>query len=221
MGWTCVTINVFSENDKRFLGEVIALCHENKFSIRFPHQKSVDNCGGFFNEHTLATALGKETEEFLSILVHEFSHVEQFLDKSSPWHDSFWKKHGDAISWDYLDGKPDLSPNIVTRSFKASIAVELDCERRAVKNIRKYKLNLDIPYYIQKGNAYLYAYYYFRKNQCWYKPDRKIYEYKEVIKEMPTEYHESANDYWKKNQVVWDYLDKHHKVLIKKKYAGV
>ena len=67
-------------------------------------------------------------------------------------------------------------------AFHNTILLELDCEKRTVKKIKKYKLNFDIDIYVQKANAYLYGYGVSFKKKIW--PSRP-YERPSVINKMP------------------------------------
>jgi hypothetical protein len=79
------------------------------------------------------------------------------------------------------------------------------------KKIKKYGLNIDTEDYIKRGNIYLYSYYCFYHQKCWYDSKFKIYDQTDIIKKMPTKYL-NLEDYWIKNPLVWDFLKNHNNI---------
>jgi len=75
--------------------------------------------------------------------------------------------------------------------------LELDCEKRAVKNIKKYNLPVNIETYIQKANSYILFYNYVKETRQWSKPGNAPYALKNKelwslcpTKFMPDSYYE-------------------------------
>ena len=133
------------------------------------------NVGGYFNEEangdfkgTLATAL--KCPDYMDILVHEFSHMEQYIEKTNIWKGA--NQCGPMDDW--LLGK-DVK-NIEERIDQVKW-LELDCEKRTVKNMIKYNLPVNISSYIQKANSYILFYNYIKETRLWCKignsPDEK------------------------------------------------
>jgi hypothetical protein len=91
----------------------------------------------------------------------------------------------DIFAW--TNGKR-LTKKKVQAYIKGVLAVELDCEKRAVENIKKFGLPCDIDDYIQKANAYVYFYQFVLKRRKWYSPGKAPYEIPEVYSKMPTKF---------------------------------
>jgi hypothetical protein len=169
-----------------FLQTVKDKCEEHnvKFILRNTNRININNTyvGGYFSEATKTTELvcATKSSEYESLLVHEFSHLEQW---SEPYH--VYKKvdkyTDDIDKW--IAGKSVKNIEFKIDQIKL---LELDCEKRAVKNIRKYELKIDIPTYIQKANCYILFHNYLKETRRWNKV-HLIYS-KELLKLCPTKF---------------------------------
>ena len=138
--------------------------------------------GGYFSdiskkEGELACAI--KSPEYKSLLVHEFSHLEQWSERSHIW--SISKYAYDIDSW--LAGESIRNIDFKIDQIKL---LELDCEKRAVKNIKKYELKIDIPTYIQKANCYILFHNHLKETRRWNK-SHLIYS-KELWKLCPNKF---------------------------------
>lgn len=138
--------------------------------------------GGYFSdiskkEGELACAI--KSPEYKSLLVHEFSHLEQWSERSHIWGIS--KYAYDIDSW--LAGESIRNIDFKIDQIKL---LELDCEKRAVKNIKKYELKIDIPTYIQKANCYILFHNHLKETRRWNK-SHLIYS-KELWKLCPNKF---------------------------------
>jgi len=103
---------------------------------------------------------------FLSTLVHEYSHMEQWRDKSKYYVQGYrgWD------SWDimnrWLQGH-EFKRTTINRSINVIRNCEVDCERRAIKNIKKFNIPVNIKSYCQKANVYIYFHNYIKKTRVW------------------------------------------------------
>ena len=115
-----------------------------------------DQCSGYFDgdEKVLVVACGKPVEKWMEILVHEFSHMEQWKsdDRWSTWDNAALKL------WSWMDNSAIMNKKQLSNVLDDMIELELDCEKKSVELIRKWDLPLNIPQYIQKANIYLYSY---------------------------------------------------------------
>jgi hypothetical protein len=163
------------------------------------HVKAADNlpCAGYFDESVpvLAVACGKDEEQWLGVLLHEYSHLTQWAEDAPVWRAS----HGDEwVSW--LDGKP-------VRRIKEKIAaareVEADCERRTVRLIRELDAPIDIERYVRAANSYVHFYNVMAEKRKWYAAGRGPYAVAEVMAlASPT----LDPDYSKTPKPLWDAL---------------
>jgi len=123
---------------------------------------------------------GKTEDEILSLVAHEFSHANQYLEGSDLWMNSEEFKLFDSYFEDTEIKKED-----VLNTWIKIVYLEADCENRVLKFIDKFNLNLDKKLYAQRANAYLFFYYFALKNRSWYKT--APYELKNIVSQMPTE----------------------------------
>lgn len=133
-------------------------------------------CAGYFCGNDvegikiLATATGKPMEEWLPILLHESSHMDQYLEKSDAWMNITLPDGREATDelFAWFAGKEIENPaDIAARALN----VELDCERRTLAKILKYGLQdvIDPVEYVKKANSYVYFYLHCLKSRSFYK----------------------------------------------------
>ena len=117
------------------------------------------NVLGFFDQESMeiCVAGGLPEGEFLSVLLHEFSHFEQFLDKESIWHDENvfvgWQLYG------FMPKCSDLPEFIQEWAKKQLLRLEHDAEIRTVSGIqpRFRKIGLTKGKYCKQANFQLYS----------------------------------------------------------------
>lgn len=142
--------------------------------------------GYFYDaERTLAVATGKSFDKWFPTLVHEFCHFNQWRSRSSIWHkDTYGINDKSGVVDDYINRKK-VNKRTLKKAIRWCIAVEFDCEKRAVKHIDKFNLPLDKETYIQKALAYVLFYHYVEKHRKWYKIGKEPYKLKSVWSKMP------------------------------------
>ena len=145
---------------------------------------------GYFDtgDMVLAVAMGLPEIEWLAVLVHEYSHFRQFKENCKAWKQTTVKGEDvcDTIFL-FVGSNHKVIPKRILKDHTARVRnVELDCEKRTVRNIRKFSLPLDIPSYIQKANSYLYFYNYALLRKRWWRPDKSPYRNGKVWSEFPT-----------------------------------
>lgn len=108
---------------------------------------------------------------FLETFLHEYCHFKQMID--TKFNMTQYDKACEIFN-DWLEFKRDSCPLRVIRLVQK---LELDCEKRAVKLIQKYKLPINIPDYIKQSNVYILSYNIFHKHRkffnfsCYYEKD--------------------------------------------------
>lgn len=126
----------------------------------------------------LAVATNKNS---LDVLIHEYSHMQQYLENAPVW--KALDQRGQV--WDWISGKDDFTEKELDKSIQVYYNVELDCERRSVIQHRKWNTGKDLAEYTQKANAYTLFYFYMRENRVWYKEGKEPYTLKQVWSQMP------------------------------------
>jgi len=157
-----------------------------------PYPSTGDLVNGYMIEYPkpqLAVATGKDTALWLPILVHESSHLDQYLEGDKTWKDSYVP--GTTIEtveiltlW--FEQKIELSTDQLDEYVWRSRDVELDCERRTVAKIKAFNLPIDTVSYTQKANSYIFFYTAMRETRSWYIPGKEPYNLPEVWSLCPT-----------------------------------
>lgn len=159
----------------------------------FEYQEKVNYgdilCNGFFEsdyQHKgkilpfLSVGIKKDIKKWLPIFVHETSHMDQWIEKSQLWLNA--KDYQLLNDWLQLKDYPKEDVEILVKKI---ITLEADCERRTIEKIKQHNLPIDVGYYAQRANAYLYFYQWMLKNRKWYKT--APYEINEILYYMPKE----------------------------------
>jgi hypothetical protein len=150
------------EEYKKFVNSVKRKCKYHNVNLVLSPSKHViltddykNECSGYFGEKLLVVACGKPAEDWIDIFVHESSHMDQWIQK-----DSRLEQWDNATSsmWEYLCGNKLLNKAQLKNIVDSIIDLELDCEKRSVEKIKKWKLPIDLDDYIRVSNAYIFSY---------------------------------------------------------------
>jgi hypothetical protein len=142
-------------------------------------------CFGYFQgfkngKAILKIATGLEESFWFPIFVHESCHMEQWIGNTKEW---FSSDKLDIVD-EWIGGK-EYDKKTVYKSTLASINLELDCEKRTVKKIKKWNLPINTETYIQKANGYVLFYNYAMKKRKWCHPDSSPHRNKMIYSKMP------------------------------------
>ena len=144
---------------------------------------------GYFAEDSkeLVCTTKKPESEWLEIFIHEFSHYEQWKENSYTWKLSVLPDGEDSsdLLFSWINGSKDFSKKKLNEIVWRARMLELDCEKRAVKNIKKYKLPIDIYAYIQKANTYVLFHNYVKIYRKWWRRGHAPYKMKDVYSQFP------------------------------------
>lgn len=165
--------------EKNFIQVVKAKCKEHNVELLLKNSERIkfsDNMfvGGYFQDISPTQgilACATSHPSYLQLLVHEFSHMEQWIEKSEIWENS--KNCGDVDEW--IGGKKVRN---IANKIDTIKLLELDCEKRAIKNIKKYRLPINTTLYAQKANSYILFYNYLKETRSWSKPGNSPYSEK-------------------------------------------
>ncbi len=171
-------------------------------SLEFINERSIAvlnsslQVNGYFNHNppTLSVAYKQSLKNWTLVLLHESCHMDQWIENASAWKRTFVTstvETNDLLDL-WLDKKITLNPKQLNYVINTTRDLELDCEKRAVKKIRKYNLPVDIDEYVRRANAYVCFYTAMKKTRRWYTPGNEPYNNEKVWKEMPTKW---LNDY--------------------------
>jgi hypothetical protein len=166
----------FSKNFCNFFEWAESYLENHKKNLEIVERANISfyngKCAGWCDGKTLAVANQNTLAE--EVFVHEFSHMNQYIEKSPLWKKNF-------SFWNDLDKK-----RISFKSWKSVmdiIALERDCELRAIDYSKKWKL-FDNKLYAQRANLYLHYYQYVFLKKKWV-DSVSIYN-TFLLNEMPT-----------------------------------
>jgi len=150
------------------------------------------SCGGYFDASNLILCLGMDSPEGIRLgsLAHEANHMEQWAKKKKVWTDfeiTGGLDIGVLISL-WLKRLVELNDKQLTEYIRKSQNLELDCEKMAVKVIRKWGLDINIDRYIQMANAYVKFYEVMKRERKWYKRWYLLGQDRLLLDSMPTEF---------------------------------
>lgn len=188
------------ENVERFVKHVKWHCKEVgiKCEIRpVTYLKLSGNirCGGYFDDDKMLLVVAGNHKDWLGILVHEYAHLTQWEENCEAW-----RKGGTGLNnlEHWLAGNKIRN---VKDSVNRARNLEHDNELRSVKLIKKWKLPINLPEYIQKANAYLQFYNYMRYTRRWSRPNNSPYSNENVWRQMPVKFnmnYKTMGDKWLK-----------------------
>ena len=185
-----------NSSQRKFIAHTIKQANKNNFSVHLINSRYVIlhdgiKVNGYVDEGTriLAVACRQQTDRWFKTFVHESCHMDQSVEKAPAWTNTIYNGVDvfDHVSL-WIDGKVELSPYRLRKYTQLSLQVELDCERRAIKKLRKYKLGINLKEYIQKANSYVYFYLVVRFAKRFYTIGKEPYNIEAVWSEMPTHF---------------------------------
>lgn len=147
--------------------------HEKRAIISNTRALKMDGfrCGGWCNDDEIVAAF--KNPLFEQVFVHEFSHMQQSIENSPFWKDTslFWRHLAkDRVAINSWDSVLDI------------IALERDCERRALAHSKRWKL-FNNAKYAKNANTYLHYYQYVFLKRKWLNSTSIYHPY--IVKSMP------------------------------------
>jgi len=156
---------------KNYFYEVDAKCKKHKVQFRLSGGKGLNadgsRSGGWFDDYNkeLAIAINAPLKWILATLLHEESHLDQWLDETSVWYDrKIYNSFRRFFSW----LSKDSEINCPLREARNIIILEADCERRTLRKIKKrWSHIIDCETYSKSANAYMFSYLWMAKSRKW------------------------------------------------------
>ena len=153
----------------------------NKTEIEYPHEKNM-MLGGYFDGDRKELGAAYKGKYGFGVLLHESSHMDQWIENEKNWQLIEIYDEDDVFDR-WITRKENYNKKYVNKIINIYRALELDCEKRTVEKIKKYKINLGIKKYIKNANAYIFLYTYMKKKRKW--PDVSPSGIKEILDVMP------------------------------------
>jgi hypothetical protein len=131
-------------------------------------------CGGYFcdEQKVLAVAVDRSEEAWLGVLLHEYSHLTQWVEQTPIWRDYR------ADMWDWLEGRRIKDPAAAVKSVQE---VEADCERRTMRLARELEAPINLETYARSANAYIHFHNVMADKRKWYRPGVVMAERPELL----------------------------------------
>lgn len=159
--------------------------------IRMSDTSNDVQIGGYFcsqNKELGVAVCTEKRSDLMGVLLHEESHMDQWLDKKSIWYDKERSKKA-SIFWDWLDGNRNYTKNIDECNL-SMIKLEIDCEKRTVLKCKKHFPKLiNLKRYKKQANAYFYFLRYLMVLRKW--PILSPLDIKELVKVCPDRFQAS------------------------------
>lgn len=169
--------------EAEFIKYVKQECKKHNIKCVLKNTKTVkldgsSRCSGYFDEESLVVAMKRP--DAIQILVHEYGHLTQWVDQCKIWVRSTNQQSHDKL-YRWLAGE-----NI--KDIKEAVEIcrdlELDNEKRSVKIIQRFNLNIDTDLYIKKANAYIQFYNYLLISRRWCNPSNTPYKNNNLVEVM-------------------------------------
>lgn len=176
---------------QRFIGMATDECHQEGVAVELVDAATVRVDGldvsGYFSCSDNLIKVATKSPHWREVFIHEFAHFLQWTNGAQVWF-----KAESTLFYDWLTGGIELGSKVRERECYITRNLELDCERRAVRLIRKHELPFDLPAYIQRANSYIFAHQLMLETRVW--PRRGVHTLSSIYRTMPTELL-SARDY--------------------------
>lgn len=183
-----------SLSEKRIINDLYFRCKSNKVKLIFSKGNKIDYCSsevsGYFDDGNgvkqpeLGVATGKHKEDWILVLLHESSHMDQWLENRPHWIMGRYKgKDVYDLLEEWISGK-DMPEHDIDWIIGCCINIELECEKLTLLKLKHYKIHwISQSEYIQRSNSYLAYFGAIRVFRRWY--EVAPYEHQVIWEKMP------------------------------------
>lgn len=208
LGHNYIKLPYMTTSEKAFVDFVRSECKKHGVKIKLNNSKSLrlfDNgkivhVSGYFSEEEMVIAVAKNHPHFVSTLAHEYCHLTQFVEQCEAW-TSMEKHDSSSKVWDWLSGK---RVNNVKKHLVAVSKMELDNEKRTVKIMKQFGIEMDLSLYTQRANAYVFFYHHLYYTRKWCTFDNSPYRVKEIYENMSPKFNMGYSKMSKKTKNTFD-----------------
>lgn len=146
-----------------YIGKAIKEMIANDITISFTRRKKSSKLSSSYFDPLMGPSYNSspkftvnyfenDFQNVFEYFIHEYCHFKQWKEQTDIW------KNGQA-NWLLFDLFLKKKFDKFTKSQLLSIQkLELDCDERAIKEIRQYNLPIDIRKYTKESNSYIYSY---------------------------------------------------------------
>lgn len=182
----------YTKKESEFIQFVKDECKKYGVKCSLRNTKSVKlsssvKCSGWFDEQVPELVVSMNRTDWIEILAHEYSHLTQWVDQIPLWKTS---EKSLGIVWGWLEGKNHRKIN---DHIDVVRDLELDNEKRTVKIIKKFNLNVNLDNYVKKSNAYVQFYNWIKITRRWSDPKNSPYKNVRLLESMPKKFNMNYN----------------------------
>lgn len=149
----------------------------------------------------LACAIGSDITEWLPVFVHEYCHFLQWKKGLKVWTQSEYITLDQIVK---IQSNKSIKLDEMVRILGDLRNLELDCEKRTVEIIRKYRLPIDIKTYIKKANAYVFFYTHIQQYRQWASGPKSAYNNQEILENISSRFYSNYEVIPKKLKGLYD-----------------
>jgi hypothetical protein len=139
-------------------------------------------CEGYFSDKEKVIKIARHGTNFLETLVHEYCHFLQYLSNSK----IYIKSDKAILIVDAWFAGQNFDQEKLRKAFFIIRAMERDCEKRAIRMIKKFNLEIDTKLYAKRANCYIYSHFLMEKTRKFYAYKKSPYRSPLVLKVMPS-----------------------------------
>lgn len=184
-----ISLNSIPKDYRPFVDYTIHLAKQHNVNVILSKERHLKlskhmSCNGYFQdeEPEFAVACGQSFDSWFNIFIHESSHMDQWIEQCPEWVTS----DIDDMLTDWLEHDREFPESQLINANQVTIQAEVDCDRRVLKKIEKWKLPINIQKYAQVANAYSWFYHYMLEVRKWYTVGKEPFNNPEIVKRMPT-----------------------------------
>lgn len=192
----------YTAKELDFIKYVKSRCKEHGVKCLLSNTKSVKlqdgiRCSGYFDETVPVLASSINRADWIEILAHEYCHLTQWVEKIPLWTQA---ETSLSFVWEWLDG---VDCDDIDHHINVARDLELDNEKRVVKLIKSFGLNVNIESYVQKANSYVMFYNWMKQTRKWCKKNNTPYSNMNVRNAMSTKFNMDYSKLSQKSEIIF------------------
>lgn len=145
--------------ERRVIERIVSHCAAYGVRVKFANVqrfgKRYQSSGGYSPTHGISVAT--RSRRWIETLVHEYCHFLQDIEGTAWFHAA--REDHKWITWEnWILGESDPSPARILDCVRTIQECELDCERRVVALVKRWRLPWNLNSYRQSANVYVLSY---------------------------------------------------------------
>lgn len=189
-----IELKTYNTEVDNFIASVIKKTSEHNIKfimsltdyVKFGNSETKSN--GYFidgDAPELAFSFKGDFSIWLTTLIHESCHTEQYLENDPLWialkREVYGVEEDEDLLFDWIDNLREVDPHTIKSLINDTKYMELDCEIRATVKMMLFNLPLDKDLYVKRANAYVNFYTYMGMKRKWYIVGKEPYNDPKII----------------------------------------